>query len=242
LVVLAGLVNAGFLRDPIDARVPDAIVPAVLLMAWIASQAFRSTRLAGRAAAAAAMAAVLMCAVTVGRLQEQLNRAGVSGGLTGVRERAAEVVAELRAPYAEEQMPTDVAFALVPFYEYVQACTTDDAALFVTGFAPEIPYYARRRFAGGHVTLMDDLYDSASDQQLTVDRLRAQNVPFVVIPSGGLDGLTRSFPKIGAYVSQQYRSFTDIAVDGADERARVFSRIDLAPTAYYGSDHWPCFR
>jgi hypothetical protein len=244
-IVLAICVNAGFLRDPLDARVPDAIVPAVLLLSWLAHQAVEPGRHRLRpmlAAIVLALAAVTtVAAAGNGRLSEQLDRAGVFEGVDGVRERTREVVSELRDPYAETQMPSDLAFALVPFYRYVQECTSPDARLFVTGFAPEVAYYARRGFAGGHVTLFSDYYSSTADQRQTIERLGGENVPFVVIPPGGIPELEVRFPLVAAFVQQRYEPFWEIAVDGQDDPAHVHVRRGLSATRRHGADGRPCF-
>jgi hypothetical protein len=43
LAVVAVMVNVNFIRDPLITRLPDAIVPAVMLGAWIAARALAAT-------------------------------------------------------------------------------------------------------------------------------------------------------------------------------------------------------
>jgi hypothetical protein len=243
-VVLAVCVNAGFLRDPIDARIPDAVVPAVLLLAWIAATpvARGPAREFSRLAIVATLALMVVALARVGRFGEQVDRAGVNGGIDGVRARALEIVSELRAPYVEEQMPSDFAFALVPFYRYVQACTPSQARLFVTGFAPEVAFYARRGFAGGHAVLYAGFHSSPPAQQQIVDRLDGQLVPFVIVPPDRFGEFERLYPGVHAYVARHYRRLTDVPVDGAQEPAHIFVRRDTPSVRSYGPEEWPCFR
>ena len=53
LVVSAVLVNLNFLRDPLAARLPDVIVPAVLVGAWLTGKALRMQSVGPRVAAGA---------------------------------------------------------------------------------------------------------------------------------------------------------------------------------------------
>jgi hypothetical protein len=243
VIALAMCTYAGFLRDPMDARIPDVIVPVVLLLSWIAKGAFSATRHRWLLATPALvlLAAVTIATARVGRFEEQVDRSGVYGGIGGVRARAREVLADLRAPYVEEQMPSDFAFALVPFYEYVQACTPPHARLFVTGFAPEVPFFARRGFAGGLPVLYAGFHSSSRAQQQIVRRLDRQLVPFVVVPPDRFDEFERLYPEVNLYVARHYVPLTDVPVDGAGQPSRIFVRRELKPAGTYGPGQWPCF-
>lgn len=245
LVVLAIGVNAGFLRDALSARIADVMLVAVLLLAWVATQARQTalrTRMASLVALLVIMGTMSVGAERVGGFREQLDRAEVSGGMDRVRLRAREVVAELRQAYAEQQMPSDFAFALVPFYHYVRACTPPEARVFVVGFAPEVPYYARRGFAGGVVTLFGGYHSSPTEQELVLTRLRQQLVPFVVIAPETAGDLRERYSRIDAHVAEHYRLLWEVPVDGYSDAGRVLVREDLTAATAYGPAKWPCFR
>ena len=55
IVAMAMLVNTAFLRDPLNTRLPDAVVPAAVLGAWLLARAWRSTHARGLAIAAGAI-------------------------------------------------------------------------------------------------------------------------------------------------------------------------------------------
>jgi hypothetical protein len=243
LVILAVAVNAGFLRDALSARIADVMLVIVLLLSWVATQAQQAqpTRTARLAAVLVVMGVVSVGAERVGGFREQLDRAGVNDGVEAVWVRAREVASELRRPYAEEQMPSDFAFALVPFYEYVRACTPPEARVLVVGFAPEVPYYARRGFAGGVVTLFGGYHASREEQDQVLDRLQAQLVPFVVIPPDTARELRERYSRIDEHVGQQYRLLWEVPVDGYSEAGRVMVHTSLAAMKPYGSFGWPCF-
>jgi hypothetical protein len=245
LIVMTAGANSGFLRDPLDARIPDAIVGPVLLLAAASTILGRS---GGGVRQRVALAAILLvmayttgAAARVGRFTEQVDRTDIGHGLGAVAERAREVVRELKAPYAEHQMPSDFAYALVPFYVYVRACTPADARLLVTGFAPEVPYYAGRGFAGGHVTLYAGFHASAVEQEQTIARLERQLVPFVVVPPNRFAEFERLYQDVAAHVARHYTPLTDVPVDGFEQPSRIFVRRDLEPTGEYGPQRWPCF-
>ena len=245
LVVLAIGVNAGFLRDALSARVADVMLVAVLLVGWIAAQAPQTAprrKMASLATLLVVMITMTVGAERVGGFREQLDRAGLNGGMSGVRLRAREVVSELRQSFSEQQMPSDFAFALVPFYHYVRACTPPEARLFVVGFAPEVPYYARRGFAGGVVTLFGGYHAAPAEQELVLARLREQLVPFVVIPPETAGDLHERYPRIDAHVTTHYRRLWDVPVDGYSDAGRVLVRNDLPAATEFGPHKWPCFR
>ena len=243
VIALAMCTCLGFLRDPMDARIPDVIVPVVLLLSWIAMRAFSAVRHRGLfgVAALVVMTAVTIATARVGRFGEQVDRTGVNGGLDGVRARAHEVLTDLRKPYVEEQMPSDFAFALVPFYEYVQACTPSNARLLVTGFAPEVPFFARRAFAGGLPVLYAGFHSSPRAQRQIVQRLDRQLVPFVVVPPDRFDEFERLYPEVNTYVARHYTPLTNVPVDGAGQPSRIFVRRELKAAGTWGPERWPCF-
>jgi hypothetical protein len=246
VMVMTAAANSGFLRDPLDARVPDAIVgPVLLLASGCAIVARRHGGGPHRVALAAillAMAYTTGAAASVGRFTEQVDRTDIREGAVAVRQRAREVVRELKTPYAEHQMPSDFAYALVPFYVYVRACTPSDARIFVTGFAPEVPYYAGRGFAGGHVTLYAGFHASVAEQQQTVARLERQLVPFVLVPPNRFAEFERLYPHVAALVARDYARLTDVPVDGFEQPSRIFVHRALEPTGEYGPERWPCFK
>ena len=244
VVVLALCANAGFLRDPMDARIPDAIVPAVLLAAWLAAGVLnhRPWHVLASAAVIVVLALGTVSAARVGRFGEQVNRARLGDGVEGIARRTRSVTAELRQRYAERQMPTDFAFALVPFYQYVQVCTPPHARLLVTGFAPEVPYYARRGFAGGMLMLYGGFDATPRDQRRMLERAERQLVPFAVVPPDRSAELNRLYPEVAAYLQQHYRLLTDVPVEGFSEPGHVYVRTDLQPRGTFGPSAWPCFR
>jgi hypothetical protein len=245
--VLAVCANAGFLRDPLVVRAPDAFAPAAMLLAWLAHQLWQLTRggaavvaLPARALVAVVLLVTALASAEIGRFAEQLDRAAANRGIAKMRERWVQVSAELREPFNERQMPADLDFALVPFFTYVAACTSPDDRLLVTGFAPEVPYYARRPFAGGQMILFGGYSGSEAEQRLLLRRLQRQSVPFVVVPPESSTELATNFPLVQAWVDYAYALMTEVAVEGRDDPARIYIRRDLTGRVADDVSGWPC--
>lgn len=246
LVVMAACVNAGFLRDPLTYRVSDAVVPFALLGAWIASRAWNvggdgtTSRRLARGTAVVFALVIAAAAAKIGNLPETLKRAELVRLPPRPQARWDTVVTELRDRYAERQMPSDLSFALVPFYRYLDACTPPEARILVTGFAPEVAYYARRGFAGGHPSLYRGYYSSDRDQREIVERLERELVLFVVASPEGVEQFASSFPLVNAFVSAHFVPLSDFAVDGVSVPARVYVHRGFASAQQFEGTAWPC--
>jgi hypothetical protein len=216
------VMNPGLLRDPLTARVPDAVAPFSLLAAWLAS---RSPRIV----AIPVLLIALLAGARIGHFGEALDRAEMLHNPPRPLLRWREVSSQLREPYAERQMPSDTAFALVPFYEYAKACSAPEARVLVLGYSPEIPYYTDRGFAGGYPSLYAGYFSSVAEQQRAVKRMRREPVAFVVAAPEGIRELATSFPIVQAYVTEHFVPFADINVEGESEPARVLVNKNAAP-------------
>ncbi len=241
MAAVAVLVNVTFLRDPPVTRVPDPIVPAVVLGAWLMKQAQTSARRPLLMPVALALVGTAAWAtVLAGNAREQIDRMALTS-LASVPERLAERTGELRARFAPRQMPTHTVAALVPFFGYLDRCTLETDRLLTAGFLPEVPYFARRAFAGGQYVFMYGYFASDGNQRQVIERLRQQQVPFILVPSNYAKDFDQDFPMVHAYVVQRYELLTTLDVD---EDLTVTVLVDR--TRPQGSRDpetgWPCFR
>ena len=250
LVVIALLVDRGFLRDYLETRLADAVVPAVLLYSWLfghvwygASSRHRKVLRTGVLVLAfIAVAAVIKVGATV----EQLDRASLFGGLRRLPERFVERSQELHERFNVRQMPGGPVLRLQSFLEYVDRCTTRDQRLLLPGFIPEVAVYAQRPFAGGRSTILPGYLDDQDNRQRLVAWVAMQTVPFVVVTGKFKDPVWRAYPELGAYVAQHYRPLVTYGTDG-DARAHdrvveVYATTSLPPTSIDAATGWPCFR
>ena len=244
LAVCAVLVNASFLRESLDVRVSDAIVPAALLGAWALglcwTVAWRN-RAAQKAVQVASVLLLVMAAVAsaqVAGVTEQLEDSGLDGGLAGIRSHAAEVAQRLHSQHRDD-VPSRYSLALGPFFAYVDRCTSPADRLIVTGEFPDVLVLAGRRFAGDGI-VFGSWYSSATHQDRTIVRLRDDPALFV-LHMGDLASFQQKYDQVDAYVRAAYRPMAEVPVDEGGtiqilvDRARQQSGTDAATG-------WPCFR
>jgi hypothetical protein len=244
LVVLAALVNATFVRESLQVRLPDAIVPAAVLGAWalglcLGRPSTHPVRHAAlRATAAIALVLSTLAAVRVGGLAEQYDASGLNRGFGGVRAQAQEVAARLRSPHSADA-PSRYAVALRPFFAYLDRCTLPSDRIMVTGDFPDVPVVAGRRFAGDGV-VFGSTYASSRYQDQTMVRLRADPALFV-LHMGAYDTFRERFALVDAYVNESYRPMADIDVEEGGT-IRILVEKSRQATVADASTGWPCFK
>ena len=247
IALIAVAIDASFLRNPLETRLADAMVPACLLGAWLLGLVWTTK---GRLAIAIplGLAASVLLAVTaaaiwhVGDVHDKLDEVGVfEDDLEHVQQHTAAVIDALTNPEMDaRKLPSRVSAGLVPFFRYLSRCTSPTHRLLVSGPYADVFVLARRGFAGGHIAFTEAFYDSAADQQLTLQRMKRESVPFVVLPLDDQDAFAHSFPLVLAHVTAAYDLLTDIPADGLKgirimvERARPRLGTD-------SQTGWPCF-
>jgi hypothetical protein len=244
LSVIAVLVNSVFIRDSLEGRMPDAVVPAVLLGSWLLGLLLRSRplRYPGRTVLATVVLIVTCGAVfQAADVREQMGRAGLLAGPRGVRLRAADLWDRLGKRLPDRDLvPGRYSRALLPFLDYVHRCTLPGDRLMMTGLFPEVYVLTERGFAGGQVGFMPGIYTSKPDQAQTIARLARQSVPFVVVVSQYEADVRTQMPDLFGYIDGRYVPMVHIPVPetlGVEvyvERRRE-SRGPDPLTA------WPCF-
>jgi hypothetical protein len=241
LIVLALVANFALLRRPLQDRLPDVAVPVCLLAAWLVQQAWccdGKRRLVRRAMVLTLTGVAIVGVYATGAPGEKLNRAGLLLRPDQLLAHAHERFVELQEPFSPRQFPSRYVAALVPFFGYVDRCTSPDQRLFVAGNAPEIYVFARRLFAGGHPMLREGFYSTARDQRLLVLKMRTQDVPLaLVLPQDDV----ASFTLIMAELENEFRLAGEIPVEG---RGSISVRVNRR-TKPHGLDTatgLPCFR
>ena len=182
LVVLALVANAGLIRDRLDVRLPDAIVPPALLMAWLVGQAWKApprplwlaARIARRRGAARDDA---VCGGDGERGGTARSSRCVSRRRAHSRNASRRWSSEMERPWAGRLVPSAPAGELRPFFDYAERCIPPDQRLLVAAFLPEVAVLAQRPFAGGQVWFMAGAMTSAADHALVMSRLAASACP-----------------------------------------------------------------
>jgi hypothetical protein len=242
LAALAAMLNGGVLRDVLRVRLADAVVPQVILGAWLLQLCWRERwghRLPQLAARAAAIAMLFVSFIAVGvvaELPERIDRTGVWGGIEGVRKSATAAALWLNGPHRETP-PSRVSAALRPFFAYLDRCTTRADRLIVTGEFPEVVVLSGRRFASDGV-VFGAWYSSVRHQDRTLEQMKSRDPLFAVVIEG--DAFRERFPIIHDYVASDYTRMADIPVDGAPPVPILVSRHRpvIRTDAETG---WPCY-
>jgi len=246
LIVLSAVVNRAFLRDELWTRLVDAYVPAALLFAWLCGEIARvkSDRLRW-SYRAAALAVTMLCAVSVteiGRVWEQLDRAGLFGGLRRLPERFTERSEQLHEQFNEHQMPSRAALALVPFFQYVDRCTTIEHRLLLLGLIPEVAVYADRPVAGGRLTILAGYNDAPADRRDLQERLNRQVVPYVVVTPNDKAAVWSAYPELASFIQDAYEPLVTYRSDTGDPVVEVFMSRTLPSLKRDPGTGWRCFR
>jgi hypothetical protein len=145
----------------------------------------------------------------------------------------------LHQRFSVRQIPTRATASLLPFFAYVDRCTTPDQRLLVGGYLVELPFFAQRRFAAGQ-PYFGGSFGGEDLQRLALRRLRGQVVPFAVIPSDYVENIESNFYSISRYLEARYTTLTNVRVtDELD--LRILVDTSLTPTGRDPETGWPCF-
>jgi hypothetical protein len=246
IAMLALALNATFLRNPLETRLADAVVPASLLGAWLLGLAWHlkgpiPATVALRAVSVAIVALTSVAIWRVGDVSDKLDEVGVFDDLDHVQEHMAAVVTAATQPEMDvRKLPSRVSAGLVPFFHYLGRCTASSDRLLVSGPYPDVFVLGHRGFAAGHIAFLEGWYTSDADQTLSLERMRRQSVPFVVLPLDDQDTFARNFPRVLAHVESAYDAMVDLPADGL-KGIRIMVERSRPRTGTDTMTGWPCF-
>jgi len=241
IAVVAVVENFGLIRgDALDVRIPDAVVPAAVLGAWLGHHASTARPRYVWIPVALTLLAAVVAFGQLGNVRENLNRAGVTGQVWLKPQllalRFAEHSVELHKRFARSR-PSRAAGALDSFILYLDRCTTQQHRLFLGGLIPEVAYLAQRPFAGGGYEHYN--FASGVNQRRVVEKLRREVVPFALIPSATAAVLD-SLPIVAGYLDERYVPLADFPL-GDGEHIRILVDHTLPAVSRDGETGWPCF-
>ena len=244
LIVVAMLVNIGLIRDTLAARLPDAVVPAALILGWLIAGAsrLRTSPLAGVVWLTAAFVAVVTfaSATTISATRDQLEKAEMLSGPGRFWRHLHSQVNELHERFPEGQIPSRVVFHLLPFFDYADRCLTPTDHILIPGFAPEVSVWARRPFAGGQVWFQPGVLTSEADHRYVMNRLQEQRVPVAILVLPSSQELMTKFDGLRRYIRDQFTEVTLLEGD-ADEIAEIAFNPRIA-TGRDRETGWYCYR
>jgi hypothetical protein len=244
LIVVAVLANAGLIRDTLSARLPDAVVPASLLLGWLLALAIRLPPSPGgrltRAVAAAVVAMTMASATTVGATKEQLDKAEMLGSPSRLWRQLQSRSAELHERLPLAQIPSRVVSTLLPFLRYADRCLLQHDRILIPAFAPEVTVWSRRPFAGGQAWFQPELLKGDDDHRDVMRRLESQRVPVAILLSPSAGQVVARFADLGRYLDQHFPERAVLTIDDGREVAVAFNDRFAV-----GRDHetgWFCYR
>ena len=244
LIVLALLVNAGFLRDILRTRFSDAVVPPALLGAWLLGLCWRrwpAHRIRQRALQALSLVAIVITAAaitTVADTGERVALTGLDEGVVGLERRAAAVAQLLAGPHRQTLAPPSRrAEALMPFFSYLDRCSSSADRIIVTGESPDVIVLSGRRFASDGA-VFGAWYSSAVHQDRTLNQLKARPALFVLLMDAA--AFRTRFSLIDPYIQNAYELMATVPVEGAEPIPILVYR-DRMPAGTDAMTAWPCF-
>jgi hypothetical protein len=243
LLVIAITVNASFIRQALEVRLPDAVVPAGFLAAytlgscWIGPWRRRGLQWAIRLGTVIAVVVSGIAVSEISAVADQYDNAMISRGLSGVRIRSTEVVELLRSSHRADT-PSRYSTALAPFFEYLDRCSSRTDRLIVTGEFPDVLVLAGRRFAGDGV-VFGAWYSSSIHQDRTLEQIK-KDPPLFALHMGDYATFQERFSLIDQYLNRGYDDMAEIAVPEAGS-IRIGKLRNRTPVGLDASTGWPCF-
>ena len=258
VAVLAVILNAGFLRGALSARLADVIVPHTVLVAWLLTVAatllVRGRVLSaagGRTVPIAARVGIPLVIVVVAGLtglavapafRFALRDSHIGFDPGGIVGRAQEITARFRQTWPLERWTSPESAGPIKLVFYLDACTQPADRVFVSQYLPQVPALSRRAFAGGQPDLRPGFFATDEDQQLFLERIKTQSVPVLIVPPADeYGGFVEAFPEVARYFAADYAPAGERDL-GDGLRVAILARRDAVPSSRYGPLDLPCFR
>jgi hypothetical protein len=256
MAVVALMVNFGFIREPLGTRLPDAIVPLVVLGTWLiwcawapgrpvqkdrpyTTGPFTAYRLIAMAVSVVAFVVVGASIVRAGSTIEELDRAALLARWDTIPGRFGERADQYKTRFDDYLIPSGEVFRLVPFFNYLDRCTTRAHRLLNVGFAVEVPYFARRAFAGG-ISYFAGYPAVPELDQRVLTKMRSEVVPFVLIASEFAKEFPARFPLTERYVRVRYTPLLDVKIRD-DLTMHILIDPNLPSRGRDQETGYPCF-
>lgn len=240
VAAMAAAITYSFVRDPLESRLPDAIVPAVVLGAWLCRQARVAARPALMRAVAVTSAVLFSVSVLrVGNMVRAYEQSDLASEWD-VTLLAGRVTAALRERRHERLFPSRASLSLRPFFAYLDRCTAPRDRLLIGGYLVEVPFLAERRFAGGQPYFGGSFAGSPATEARILGRLAQQRVPFALLPSDAEEDFEREFRAVAQHLRGRYTLLSDVKVtDELD--VQILVDWQLRATSTDEATGWPCF-
>jgi hypothetical protein len=241
LAVLCTALMLFLIRGNLDSRLPDVAAPSFVLAAWMLATLFAAGRRRGQRwrwiLPALALAVAALTAASVQELVEWQSARRMARAVIRLPGSLSVPFVYLGGEPLAAWEGDRGTTGLRGLARWMRSCTAVDDRFLVFGYYPEVFFYARRLFAGGMLFFHAGYFSSPRDQQLTVERLRLQSTPFVVVEESEMPALDGTYAIVGAYIREHYRRAGESAF--GDSRTFVIFQDNKAPS-YAGPGGLPC--
>jgi hypothetical protein len=246
-IVLGLLFNVFLIRDNLDSRLPDVIVPGALLWAWLLREPWVGLSrkpvgvgaLARATGAAIVMVTVWMAVDVYAGSMNQLTATEMFSTPLHTARRLKGAIVNLRRDPLEQFAP-EGSTGLRALTRYINRCTAPGDRLLVFGYHPEVFFYANRRVAGGNAVYHANQASAPEEQEMIVSRLTRASVPIVILPVYEVAELEAVYPTLKKYVDSRYVLAKE---DGFGEGRAFRVLVDGQRTVSHGDAELglPCF-
>ena len=258
VAVLGLVLNAGFLRGPLEARLADPSVPHAVLLAWLLTALYGlwfrpdqlrpalqrpaargAVRAAGTLIAAPVIAVLWITASKDG--YDRFDKANMVEGPRNTLERMDRIWGAARVSFDDSVAHAADLDSTLVLARYVRECTAPTDRVFMQFYLPQVAALGNRGFAGGHADLRPGFFTTEEMQRLTVERLERQSVPVAFVGGGPTwGGFREAFPMVVRYFDAHYRSVEERRFGGGDS-IQLLVRTDRQPVRTFELLGWPCF-
>ena len=224
------------LRDPLATRVRDIVAPLVLVLASMSAVVRRlppgrSAQWGARAALGALFLAIGVAVAGAGSFGANLRETGTPRGWQGITDRVGEIRGRYATPYER------IGFRPDRMIEYLMTCTAPQSRILAIAVVQQLFFYTNRGFAGGHDGL-SGFYTSDRQATQILQRLSREDVPLVVLDNQFAGSMTRTYPRIGRYVTEHYHEIGRF--DYNEDKAYILlAENGRMPVRSFGN--LPCF-
>ena len=244
-IVLGLLFNVFLIRGNLDSRLPDVIVPAAILWAWMLGGLWLGVvrrsgvgALARAGAAAVAMISIWMAVDVYAGSMNQLTATDLFSSPVTAARRLKGTIVDLRRDPLEQFAPAG-STGLRALTRYINRCTAPADRLLVLGYQPEVFFYADRRIAGGSVVFHANLGAAPAEQDLIVRRLQRERVPVAILPVDQAPEIERTYPRVKKYLDRRYELVKESGF-GEGRPIRVLIDRNVVPSHIDAELGLPC--
>jgi hypothetical protein len=235
VVLVAVVAGVGLLRQPLEARIADAVVAPLVLSAWLIGQWLNDRerpawrRVVRRVVVVATLVMVTRSAVVIG---------APAARWASLRDWHSTWDSLAVNPAFDAWTPSNP--AKYKAVQYIRDCTAPRDPMLVLWFAPDLYYFAERPFAGRFAFYLEGYWGSADELQANLDAIERDRPAIVLMESGRRTTDLYTYPRLLAYVDAAYHRIGDLAANDGTS-IHVLARNDRVPSSIDPNLGWPCY-